>query len=253
MMVIEMTEEYYTWLALDPTDEEFEKEISSVIERPRNEWIVAQIDKGLRENMAVMKELTTSGDEEDAEIAREIAAQISVRLGLLRAMIDSYRDNANLAQELEDDPGEVKVVFARNTYDNIMCRKDFEDIESYGDDKYDLLLGLLDRLYAGDTNFNSEKQRPLASSAKLKGIYELKDYQIRLIYMREGEYTVVIGAVVKKDDNDKRYRSSLENMKKKSELYRRAVREGLLNMEEELERAQEFRVSISDGVRRGGR
>ena len=107
MMVIEMTEEYYTWLALDATDEEFEKEISSVIERPRNEWIVAQIDKGLRENMAVMKELTTSGDEEDAEIAREIAAQISVRLGLLRAMIDSYRDNANLAQELEDDPGEV--------------------------------------------------------------------------------------------------------------------------------------------------
>ena len=218
MMVIEMTEEYYTWLALDATDEEFEKEISSVIERPRNEWIVAQIDKGLRENMEVMKELTTSGDEEDAEIAREIAAQISVRLGLLRAMIDSYRDNANLAQELEDDPGEVKVVFARNTYDNIMCRKDFEDIESYGDDNFDSLMGFLYRLYAGDTDFNSEKQRPLSSSAKLKGIYELKDYQIRLIYMREGEYTVVIGAVVKKDDNDKRYRSSLENMKKKYHL-----------------------------------
>ena len=198
MMVIEMTEEYFTWLALDATDEEYEKEISSVIERPRNDWIIAQIDKGLRENMEIMKELTTSGDEEDAEIAREQAAQISVRLGLLRAMVDAYRDNANLAQELEDSPGEVKVVYARNTYNNVMCRKDFEDIKSYGDDKFDSLMGLLDRLYAGDTDFNSEKQRPLSSSAKLKGIYELKDYQIRLIYMREGEYSVVIGAVVKK-------------------------------------------------------
>ena len=71
--------------------------------------------------------------------------------------------------------------------------------------------------------------------------------------MREGEYTVVIGAVVKKDDNDKRYRSSLENMKKKSELYRRAVREGLLDMDDELARAQEFRDSLTDGVRVGGR
>lgn len=248
-----MTEEYFTWLALDATDEEYEKEISSVIERPRNDWIIAQIDKGLRENMEIMKELTTSGDEEDAEIAREQAAQISVRLGLLRAMVDAYRDNANLAQELEDSPGEVKVVYARNTYNNVMCRKDFEDIKSYGDDKFDSLMGLLDRLYAGDTDFNSEKQRPLSSSAKLKGIYELKDYQIRLIYMREGEYTVVIGAVVKKDDNDKRYRSSLENMKKKSELYRRAVREGLLDMDDELARAQEFRDSLTDGVRVGGR
>ena len=248
-----MTEEYFTWLALDATDEEYEKEISSVIERPRNDWIIAQIDKGLRENMEIMKELTTSGDEEDVEIAREQAAQISVRLGLLRAMVDAYRDNANLAQELEDSPGEVKVVYARNTYNNVMCRKDFEDIKSYGDDKFDSLMGLLDRLYAGDTDFNSEKQRPLSSSAKLKGIYELKDYQIRLIYMREGEYTVVIGAVVKKDDNDKRYRSSLENMKKKSELYRRAVREGLLDMDDELARAQEFRDSLTDGVRVGGR
>ena len=42
-------------------------------------------------------------------------------------------------------------------------------------------------------------------------------------------------------------------MKKKSELYRRAVREGLLDMDDELARAQEFRDSLTDGVRVGGR
>ena len=41
MMVIDMNEEYFSWLALDATNEEFEREISSVIERPRNEWIIA--------------------------------------------------------------------------------------------------------------------------------------------------------------------------------------------------------------------
>ena len=246
-----MNEEYFSWLALDATNEEFEREISSVIERPRNEWIIAQITKGLREHMELMKEMSTSGGEENEREALELASQISIKLGVLRAMVDAYNDNKNIAEELESDPGEVKVVYARNSYNNVMCRKDFEDIKDYGDDKYDALLGLLDRLYAGDTDFNTEKQRPLTASNKLKGIYELKDYQIRLIYMREGEYTVVLGAMVKKDDNDKKYRSSLENMKKKSERYRQAIREGRLDMEAELAIAQEFRDSISDGVRRG--
>ena len=40
-------------------------------------------------------------------------------------------------------------------------------------------------------------------------------------------------------------------MTKKSERYRQAIREGRLDMEAELAIAQEFRDSISDGVRRG--
>ena len=69
--------------------------------------------------------------------------------------------------------------------------------------------------------------------------------------MRESTYTVVIGALVKKDDNDKKYRSSLESMKKKSEKYRQSIRNNIMDIEEELKAAEEFRVSITEGFIRG--
>jgi len=239
--------ELFSWLAMNSTTDEFLEEVTSIIERENNEWLLTKIDTELREHMEVVKELlTTCTPDEEAEL-NGLITNITLKLGILRNVVDSYQDNQNLADELEQDPDEVKVVFAKNQFGNVMALKQFEDVKSYGDDKYQDLLSLLDRLLNGDTDFNQEKQRPLRSSDKLKGIYELKAYQIRLIYMREGEYTVVIGACVKKDDNDLRYRSSLENMKKKSAKYRQNVQNGKLDMEQELKESKELVESLTAG------
>lgn len=246
-----MNEEYFSWLALDATNEEFEEEVSSIIEREENNWIVGLVDRKLREHVELLKELYDSDNLEDQKTLLNAVSNISVKLGILRAMMDSYEDNNNLATELEEDPGDVKIIFAKNINGNMMAAKHFEDIKKYGDDKYEALMGLLGRLAAGDTDFNTEKQRPLISSKALKGIYELKDFQIRLIYMRENEYTVVIGALVKKDDNALKIRSSLENMKKQSEKYRQAIRNGKLDMDKELKESGEFMESLSVGVKKG--
>ena len=243
-----MTDEYFSWLALDATNEEFSSELTSIIEREQNDWILSKINEELRDHVYLLEDLINSALEEEKKELIDKVASISVKLGVLRAMVESYEKNSELATELEKEASEVNVVYAKNSYGNIMCSKDFEDIKSYSDEKYGALLGLLDRLYQGDTDFNTEKQRPLTSSNKLKGIYELKDYQVRLIYMRESNYVVVIGALVKKDDNDKRYRSGLESMKKKSQGYRQSIRNGRLDMALELATAQSYRESITSGI-----
>jgi len=242
--------ELFYWLALDSTIEEFTEEIASIIERENNEWLLAKVDAELRTNSEVLKDLLATDNQEEIEELNEQIALVSMKLGVLRSFIDNYNDNKNLALELEEEPGDVKVVFAKNLTGRVMALKQFEDIKSYGDDKYDDLLVLVDKLLNGDTDFNQEKQKQLKSSDKLKGIYELKGYQIRLIYMRECDYTVIIGACVKKDDNDLRYRSSLENMKKKSERYRRAIQDGKLDMEEEVRIASELIESLRVGAPR---
>ena len=242
---------YFSWLALDSTNEEFTNEVASIIERQNNEWILNKVDGELREHVELLRDLMNTCSEEEFVELRDKIEAISIKLGILKSMVDAYEDNSNLANELEKDPGEVKVVFAKNTLGNVIAIKHIEEIEKYGDEKYEALLGLIERLQAGDTDFNAEKQRPLISSDKLKGIYELKDFQVRLIYMREGEYTVIIGACVKKDDKNLRYRSSLENMKKKSEEYRQDIRNGKLDMEAELKESSDIIESLRNGVKRG--
>lgn len=243
--------DYFTWLAIDSTFDEFREEISSVIERENNEWILNKADAELREHMVMLRELASSSSLQEQDEVRLIVDSISYKLGILRGMIDEYQDNENIAFELERESDNPKVVFAKNKAGNVIVSKHLKEIEDYGDDKYGATMSLLERLVGGDTDFNAEKQKPLTSSNKLKGVYELKDFQVRLFYMREDEYVVVIGACVKKDDNDIRYREGIENMKKQSEKYRQAIRSGKMDMEKEMAVAQEYLEQLFQGKKRG--
>ncbi len=242
---------YFSYLAIDATDEEFTEEVRSVIERDNNDWILNKIDTELRENLEIMRELSVDEFAEDRANAKKTVEDISRKMGIFRYLVDTYQDNYNLGEELEQEPGKAKVVFARNKSGNVMFQKSLDDIRKFSDDKYSSTIALVERIANGDTDFNSEKQRPLTSSNKLKGTYEMKDYQVRVFYMREKEYTVIIGACVKKDDNDIRYRDGLANLKKQSELYRSAIKDGKLDMEKELEMAQEYMTSLQETLGRG--
>ena len=242
---------YFSYLAIDANDEEFTEEVRSVVERDNNDWIINKIDAELRENLEIMHELANDEMADDRENAKKTAEGISRKMGIFRYLVDTYLDNYNLGEELEQEPGKAKVVFARNKSGNVMFQKSLDEIKKFSDDKYSSALALVERIANGDTDFNSEKQRPLTSSNKLKGTYEMKDYQVRVFYMREKEYTVVIGACVKKDDNDIRYRDGLANLKKQSEPYRNAIRDGKLDMKKELESAQEYMASLQETLGRG--
>ena len=236
---------YFDWLALDASFEEFENEIKPLFERDNNEWILSEIEQAIARNIEVLMELLGDNlDNSDLHIMNK-------KLTLLKNTIEYYNNKSIEDNSLEIAPGDVKLLLARSSLGNVMVEKQIEDIEKLKDERYASLVSLVEKLANGDTNFNSEKQKGLTNNESIRGIYELKDYQVRLIYMRESGYTVVIGAGIKKDDNSLKYRESLANMKRKSEDYRRKIRNGTLNFEEELQYGSKYRQELLNSVGRG--
>ena len=66
-----------------------------------------------------------------------------------------------------------------------------QDLKDIDEENYDKFLGTLKRLRNNDTDFNAEKQKPLTGSNALKGLYEIKAFQFRLIYMIINKDTVL--------------------------------------------------------------
>ena len=238
-------DDYFLWLALDSDLDEFEKEISPLIERDKNEWIVSKVEEVLLNNREVLKDVL-EGDLDNPEYIL-----INEKINLLKNKIEYYNKKTQEDLSLEMMSEEAKVLFARNILGNILIDRQLEDIKKLKDEKYESAINLIERLYNGDTNFNMEKQKGLTNNLQVKDIYELKDYQLRLFYMRESGYVVVIGLTVKKDDNGLKYRDFIVNMKKKSELYRLGIRNGTLNVQEELREGSNYFRDLLATIGRG--
>lgn len=235
---------YFSWLVFDSSEEEFKREIYPLFQRNQNEWILSKIENELKEGLKLYKEMTDENSNSEL-------ANISRKLSLFYKMKKQHEDKELYDSNLEKDPGKVKILFARNAFGNVMVESHIEDIKKLNDDKYGDLIELLKKLEAGGTTFNNEKQKMLSNNRNLKGIYELKGFQVRLIYMREKDYTIVIGAHVKKSDNDTKYQNALLNMRNKSEVYRNKVREGTLDFEEELEYSKQYLEQLVSSVGKG--
>ncbi len=242
---INYTKEYFNYLVLDSSMQEYESEISPLFERTGTAWIISHIENLLRENINTIKQLLSEMDDDEL---REKLNSVSEKMFLLSRMKDNAARKDAMDDYMEANPGSVNLLFAKSEYGNNMIEGNIEDIKKYNDGKYGDLIELLKRLDAGETSFNVEKQKMLSNNKNLKGIYELKAFQVRLIYMREKEYTVVIGAVIKKDDNGLYYQSSLLNMKSKSEYYRNMIRNGTLDFQKELEYSREYFNTLVSSV-----
>ena len=239
------SEEYFNWLTLDSELEDFEKEINPLMERDNNEWILSKIEKVLLDNREVLKDVL-EGDLENPDYIL-----INEKIALLKSKIEYYNKKTQEDLSLEMMPKETNILFARNTLGNVLIERQLEDIRKLKDEKYETAISLLERLYNGDTNFNAEKQKGLTNNEQVKGIYELKGYQTRLFYMREAGYIVVIGITIKKDDNGLKFRDFVVNMKKKSEEYRLKIRNGSLNIQEELQNGSNYFSNLLATVERG--
>lgn len=81
------------------------------------------------------------------------------------------------------------IIFAKTPAGNPCLMQDLKDID---EENYDKFLETLKRLRNNDTDFNAEKQKPLTGSNALKGLYEIKAFQFRLIYMIINKDTVLV-------------------------------------------------------------
>lgn len=240
----DINDKYFSFLVTQPA-ESFSFEIQSLFERENNEWILSKVESSLRRYMQAAKELSMECvDESDLRELQITIETVGNNIMLFNEMKNKYEQNEKLSTILEQNPEIAKVVFARNKSGNLMIEKDLQEIRKYGDSKFAGVVDLIKKLQSGDTNFNSEKQKPLIGSSKTKGMYEMKDFQLRVIYMREGEFTVIVGALVKKDDNDLKFRDAIVNMRKQSEFYRQDLREGSLDVQEELSVSEKFIDSL---------
>ncbi len=242
------SKEYFFWLALDSTIREFENEISPLFERNENEWILSRIESILKDNISAMKDLLNESDDIDLRKSLELIDQ---KIDLFYKIKNMFLEKEKIDGNMEMHPEPVKLLFARNELGKIMIEGHIEDIKSFNDDKYKDLIELLIRLESGKTTFNVEKQKMLSNNRNYKGIYELKGFQVRLIYMREKDYTVVIGALIKKDDKSTLYKDALLNMKNKSEIYRKMIRNGTLDFDKELEYSRDYFNRLVDSVKMG--
>ena len=245
---IDFTTEYFNWLILDCLIEDFEKEVSPIFERYENEWILSKIENGLRDNILTIEALLKR--EEDIEL-KETLDLMNKKLFILLKMEEDKRIRDEKQDSLEKNPGNVKLLFARNAFGNVIFESHAADIKKYNDSKYSDLIELLKKLDCGETTFNIEKQRQLSNNRNLKGIFELKGFQVRLIYMREKDYTIVIGATIKKEDNSLHYQDTLLNMKMKSDNYRMMVRNGTIDIDKELAYSKDYFNKLISSVEMG--
>ena len=245
---MEYNKAYFNWLTIEASLSKFEEEIFPLFGRSQNEWIFSKIENSLIENLKVMREL--SKEDKSNELLEEINL-ISDKISLLSRMKTDQYEKEKRDSVLESNPGNVKLLFARNTLGNVIIDGHLADIKKDNDGKYPELIELIKKLESGQTSFNMEKQKMLTNNRNLKGIYELKGFGVRLIYMREKDYTIVIGACVKKTFNDLKYQDTLLNMRNKSEHYRNMVRNGTLDFEKELNYSRKYFDELVGSIERG--
>ena len=80
------------------------------------------------------------------------------------------------------------IIFATMPSGNVCLEQDLKNIdeENYGKFKEALI-----RLRNNDRDFNTEKQKPMSGKSICNGLYEIKDFQFRLVYMIIDKETVL--------------------------------------------------------------
>ncbi len=143
-----------------------------------------------------MEYQTLGNDKEALEIIRELQEKIE----LCKSEVE------NVKKQLADDNlvnqatySKRRLVFAKTTYGETFLERDLKDIPP---EYYGKVLSALDFLEFGEMKSNKEKVRQLTNNKKMFGLYEIKEFKIRLIYrVLSNNIVYVMQARMKKDDN----------------------------------------------------
>lgn len=241
--------DYLNWFCYIATNEEVETEIKAIIDREKNVETLEKILNKLSDEIIQINDLISMADEEDKKELLEDKKKLEAKKEIFRNQIDEY-NKVRYKEEYLEEFGASGVLFATNSYGNIMIEKDLKWIKNNCEEEvYKSFINLINMLVQNKKGFKETEQKPIQTdNDAIKGLYELKDYQSRIIYRYEKDYIVIIGATIKKTDLDNKYRKFCVNCKVQSEDYIRNINKGLVNVDELIEQSINFFENITNGL-----
>ena len=143
------------------------------------------------------REFQSLGD--DSDILDEVES-LKKKINICRSRLEIVKKQIAIDNiESQATCSKRHLIFAQTTFGSTFLQKDLKDIPK---EYYDKVLATLETLESGDFNSNTEKVRQLTNNKKLFGLYEIKEFKIRLVYrVLDGDMVYVMQTRMKKDDN----------------------------------------------------
>lgn len=240
-------EQYFTWLSIQASNEEFFNEIVAIINKETCEEIMYKVSKSLNKELLEIEELIELATLDELSGLLEIKENLNQKKKMLTNIVNEYTAKQNHYKDLEKF-GASGVLFATNSYGNIMIENDLEKIRNSSEPKvYDSFIELIELLVENEKSFISKLQKPVQKDSEIiKDLFALKDFQARLIYRYEKDYIVIIGVTLKKTTLDQKYRRFCVNCKVQSDDYVNKIRDGKSNIDDLIKQSTEYFSKISN-------
>lgn len=234
---------YFDWLLSLSTIENVKEEIESIIDKENNSETIKNIISALDNEISACNTLL---EEDNDESIKEEKNSIIEKKNILLEVIADYDKKKKNEVKLEEI-GASGVLFARNKYGNIMVENDLKTIKKQSSkDVYNWFIKLIEDLMQNKKTFVGTRQKGLTGDSNLKGLYEMKNFQARLLYRYAGDKVVIIGAAIKKTDMDNKYRNFCINAKEQSNGYVELIEKNMLNIEDEETFSTDYYISLVD-------
>lgn len=147
--------------------------------------------------VAECREFSSLGD--DADVLAEVDS-LRRKIELCKKKVESVTKQLK-DESLESQASQSKrhLIFAKTAFGSTFLQRDLKDIPR---EYYDKVQAALETLEYGNLGSNPEKVRQFTNNKKLFGLYEIKEFKIRLIYrVLSGNMVYVMQTRMKKDNN----------------------------------------------------
>lgn len=216
----ESSKQYLLWLVRCATEEEFYQEILAVIKRENSSGVINDFIEQIKLEIKEIDELIGLAKTIDEAVPLNKAKEdLLYKSKIISQALNEYELQINHEKKLEKF-GCSGVLFAKNKYGNFMIDGDLKKLKSTVESQiYQDAIELIRKVSEDYDLFNKTLQKPLSGDSNLKGIYELKDFQLRLLYRYVGDFKVIIGIYLKKTDYDSKARQFMVNAKYQSQEF----------------------------------
>lgn len=174
-----------------------EKDILEALPSPEFQNFFPLMEGVISKLVAECREFESLGN--DADILEEVCS-LKKKIELCKKRVESVTKQLK-DESIESQAAQSKrhLIFAKTTFGSTFLQRDLKDIPR---EYYDKVQATLETLEYGDLGSNTEKVRQLSNNKKLFGLYEIKEFKIRLIYrVLSGDMVYVMQTRMKKDNN----------------------------------------------------
>lgn len=174
-----------------------EKDILEALPSPEFQNFFPLMEGVISKLVAECREFSSLG--EDADVLEEVDS-LKRKIALCQKRVESVtKQLKDESMESQDSQSKRHLIFAKTAFGSTFLQRDLKDIPR---EYYDKVQAALETLEYGDFGSNPEKVRQFTNNKKLFGLYEIKEFKIRLIYrVLSGDMVYVMQTRMKKDDN----------------------------------------------------